>query len=393
MKNTTVLISGAGVAGITLAYWLRQYGFTPTVVERAPAIRDGGYKIDIRGAALSVVERMGLLDEIRARVTGVRAGSIVDGSGRRVASMDGDTFGGRVHGDAEILRGDLHRLLFDATQGVEYLWGDSIADLTQTDDSVEITFASGTKRTFDLVVGADGLHSVTRAKVFGDGFVRDLGYRVSIFGVPNHLGLDHEEVTYVSPRRTTLLYSTGHEAKAMFLFADDGPVPADGRKYLAEKYQGEGWEVPTLLQHMGDDFYLDSLSQVHMDRWSHGRVALVGDAAYCASVASGQGTSLALVGAYVLAGELAAANGHAAGFANYESAMREFVDANQKLGPANIKRMVLASRTQVRLSMMFLSLLSKLPGKDQMMAKAVAPIHRAANVITLKDYPVRCFAA
>ena len=392
MKNTTVLISGAGVAGIALAYWLRRHGHTPTVVERAADIRDGGYKIDIRGAALAVVERMGLLDEIRARVTDVRVGSVVDRTGRRVASMDGDTFGGREHGDAELLRGDLHRLLFQATEGVEYLWRDSIADLTDTGGGVDVTFASGERRTFDLVVGADGLHSATRASVFGPerDHVRDLGYRVSIFSVPNHLDLDREELTYVSPGRTVLMYATAQEvgAKAMFLFADDTPLTGDGRAVVADRYRDEGWEVGTLLSHVttAPDFYLDSLSQVHMDRWARGRVALVGDAAYCASTASGQGTSLALVGAYVLAGELAAAADHDAGFAAYEAAMREFVEVNQKLGPANIKRMVLASSLQVRLSMLFLSLLSKLPGKDRMIAKAVAPIHRAANAIELKDY-------
>jgi len=395
MKNTTVLISGAGVAGTALAYWLRRHGFTPTVVERAHGIREGGYKIDIRGAALAVVERMGLLDEIRAMVTDVRAGSVVNADGRRVASMDGDTFGGREHGDAEILRGDLHRLLFDATEGVEYLWGDSIADLAQTTGGVDVTFASGGTRTFDLVVGADGLHSVTRALAFGEEsrFVRDLGYRVSIFSVPNHLDLDREELTYVSPHRTVLMYSTARDAgaKAMFLFADDKPVPVNGagRAHLRDAYSNEGWEVPRLLAgvEQAPDFYLDSLSQVHMDTWSTGRVALVGDAAYCASTASGQGTSLALVGAYVLAGELARAGGdHAAGFAAYETALREFVEQNQKLGPANIKRMVLASKAQVRMSMAFLNLLSKLPGKDRLMAKAVAPIHRAANAIELADY-------
>jgi 2-polyprenyl-6-methoxyphenol hydroxylase-like FAD-dependent oxidoreductase len=393
MKNSTVLVSGAGIAGLTLAHWLRRHGFVPTVVERARGIRDGGYKIDIRGAALAVVERMGLLDEVRARVTDVRAGSVVDRTGRRVAGMNGDTFGGREHGDAEILRGDLQRLLFDATQDVEYLWGDSIAGLDQRDDGVRVTFAGGTTRTFDLVIGADGLHSATRAAVFGDerDHVRDLGYRVSIFSVPNHLDLDREELTYVSPRRTVLVYATAQEAgaKAMFLFADDAPVPADPRRHLADLYAGEGWEVPTLLANVGTapDFYLDSLSQVHLDRWSSGRVALVGDAAYCASAASGQGTSLALVGAYVLAGELAAAAGdHAEGFGNYEAALRGFVEANQKLGPANIKRMVLAGKAQVRLSMLLLSLLSKLPGRDKLMAKALAPLHRAANAITLAHY-------
>ncbi|HYQ62653.1 FAD-dependent monooxygenase [Actinophytocola sp.] len=395
MKRTTVLISGAGVAGITLAYWLRRNGFTPTVVERARSVRDGGHKIDIRGAALPVVERMGLLDQIRERATGVRVASFVDHEGRRLASMDGDAFGGRGHDDAEILRGDLLRLLFEATEGVEYLWGEEIADLHQTADHVEVTFARGVRRRFDLVIGADGVHSVTREKVFGPGHVRDLGHRVAVAAVPNHLDLDREEVTYASPGRTVIVYSTAHDtgAKAMFLLADDQPVPADAHRYLADRFADAGWEVPTLLANAGDDVYLDAVCQVHLDRWSSHRVALVGDAAYCASVASGQGTSLALVGAYVLAGELAAARDHAAGFAAYEAELREFVAINQKMGPANIKRMVLRGRAGVWLSMKMLSLLWKLPIRDKMIEKVTGPIDRAANAITLKHYPVRCFAA
>lgn len=395
MKNNTILISGAGVAGITLAYWLRRNGFTPTVVERAPAIRDGGYKIDVRGAALPVVERMGLLDRIRERATGVRQGSFVDQRGRVVASMDGDAFGGREHDDAEILRGDLLTLLFEATEDVEYLWSEEIANLHQTADNVQVTFASGVRRTFDLVIGADGVHSVTRRLVFGSGHVRDLGHRVAVAAVPNHLNLDREELTYASPGRTVIVYSTAQDAgaKAMFLVADDQPVPADARQYLADRFAGEGWEVPALLSHVGDDVYLDSVCQVHLDRWSHHRVALVGDAAYCASVASGQGTSLALVGAYVLAGELAAARDHAEGFAAYEAELREFVEINQKMGPTNIKRMVLRGRAQVWFAMKVMALLWKLPTKDKMIAKVTEPINRAANAISLKDYPVRCSAA
>ncbi|MGH3240280.1 MAG: FAD-dependent monooxygenase [Spirillospora sp.] len=398
-ENPNVLISGAGIAGVALAYWLRQRGFTPTVVERAPSIREGGYKIDVRGAALTVVERMGLLDEIRAMRTGVRSGTVVNAAGKRVASMDGDTFGGRTHGDAEILRGDLHRLLYERTKNdVEYLFGDSISELKETSDGVEAVLSSGQARTFDLVVGADGLHSVTRSLVFGpeEEFVRHLGYRISIFSVPNHVGLDREEVTYVGPGRTTLMYSTAGDdaAKAMFLFSaekvDDLARDTETQKSdLASAYAGEGWEVPRLLEGMSHatDFYCDSISQVRMESWSKGRVVLLGDAAYCASPASGQGTSLALVGAYVLAGELAAADGnHHTGFDNYEREMRPFAETNQKLGPSNIKRMVMRTNGQVRVSMAMLGLLSRMPGKDRIMAKAVAPIHKAANAITLKPY-------
>lgn len=399
MKNLNVLISGASIAGTTLAYWLHRHGFTPTVVERAPEVREGGYKIDIRGAALEVVAGMGILDEIRRERTDVQGGSVVNAAGKRVASMDGDTFGGRIHEDAEILRGDLSRLLYDLTRDkVDYLFNDSIASLADGPDGVDVVFESGKRARYDLVVGADGLHSNTRGLAFGDErqFVRDMGYYVSIFSVPNHLNLDRWELTYVGAGRTALTYSTAKDtgAKAMFLFASE-PIAYDHRdrgqqqRILAGAYAAEGWEVPRLLEGMADapDFYFDSLSQVHMDHWSTGRVAVVGDAAYCASPASGQGTSLALVGAYVLAGELAAAAGdHEAGFAAYEREMRPFVAANQKLGPANIKRMVMRTKGQIRIAMTMLSLMKYMPGKDRMMTKVVEPIHKAATAISLKSY-------
>ncbi|KQV13814.1 FAD-dependent monooxygenase [Kitasatospora sp. Root107] len=400
MPSARVLISGAGIAGTTVAYWLHRHGFEPTVVERAAEIRNGGYKVDIRGAALDVVTRMGLRETIGAHRTDVRTGSIVDAAGKRVAAMDGDTFGGRQAQDAELLRGDLNRILHESTKGeVEYLFDDSIAALDESADHVTVTFASGLVREYDLVIGADGLHSVTRALAFDrdeSRFIHDLGYYIAIFGVPNHLGLDREELTYVGPGRTALTYSTAQEtgAKAMFLFASE-PLEYDRRdrarqqELLAAAYAGEGWEVPRLLESMGSapDFYFDSLSQVRMDRWSTGRVVLLGDAAYCASPASGQGTSLALTGGYVLAGELAAAGGDfAAGLAGYERELRPFVAVNQKLGPANVKRMVLRSAGQVRMSMAMLRLLNRLPGKNRLMAKAVEPIHKAATAIVLKDY-------
>jgi len=399
MTNSSVLISGAGIGGTALAYWLHRHGARVTVVERAAALRDGGYKVDIRGAALDVVARMGLLDDIRARRTDVRAGSVVNAAGRRVASMDGDTFGGRVHGDAEILRGDLNRLMYErVAASIEFRFGDGIAALTQGPDGVAVTFESGATETFDLVVGADGVRSRTRALAFGpdaDAAVRDLGYYVSIFSVPNHLGLDREELTYVGPGRTALVYSTARQAdaKAMFLFAAppltyDARDQAAQRRLLTEAYAGEGWEVPRLLAALDSapDFYFDSLSQVHLDRWSTGRVALVGDAAYCASPASGQGTSLALVGAYVLAGELASAATPERAFAGYEERMRPFVARNQALGPANVKRMVMRTRGQVRMSMALLGLLHRMPGKERMMAKVIEPIHKAATAITLPEY-------
>ncbi|MBZ2196966.1 FAD-dependent monooxygenase [Occultella gossypii] len=301
--------------------------------------------------------------------------------------MDGDTFGGRDHRDAELRRGDLSQLLRGAAAEVECRWRDSVVALTRSGDGVDVEFARGDAKRFDYVIGADGVRSATRTLAFdAPDAVHDLGYRVAVVDIPNDLGLDREEVTYVAPGRTALVYSTAQStgATAMFLFADDRPIPADPKALLQEIYTDQGWELPRLLGHVAraEEVYLDALAQVHLDRWSVGRVGLVGDAAYCASTASGQGTGLALVGAYVLAGELATGGG----LAGYESAMREFARRNQALAPPNLGRMVLGSARQVRTALTTLSLLGRLPGRDRLAALAIRPIHRAANAIELSDY-------
>ncbi|MEW9532596.1 FAD-dependent monooxygenase [Microbispora sp. NPDC049125] len=396
---TNILISGGSVAGPTLAYWLRRHGFTPTVVERAPSLRDGGYKIDIRGAALGVVERMGLADEVRRHGTDMRIARFVDADGRQKATMSAQLFGGREGDDVEIMRGDLAGILYAATKDdVEYIFDDSITALEETPGGVRVTFENAPPRTFDLVVGADGLHSNVRALAFGEEtpFIHHLGHYISIFTVPNHLGLDRTEVMHPAPGRSVGMYSTrsAADAKALFLFSSpplayDRRDVAQQKKLLSEIFAGQGWEVPRLLDAMADapDFYLDSISQVRMDRWSSGRVVLVGDAAYGPSPASGQGTSLALVGAYVLAGSLAAAAGdHRAAFAAYESDMRHFAEENQKLAESNLKGMVLKSAGQIRFQMFMLRLMPHLPGKNAMIKRVTEPIRKAATAITLKDY-------
>ena len=394
--NRSVLVSGGGVAGLALAHRLAARGDAVTVVEQAPAPRAGGYKVDVRGAALQVLDRMGLLEEARTLRTEVRAGTVVDARGRRAASMDGDTFGGRVHDDVELLRGDLHRLLREGAADAEHVHGDSIESLVDTGDGVEVAFASGRAGRYDVVVGADGLRSRTRNLVLGpdEEHVVDLGYYVAVAAVPNRLGLDREEVTYVGPGHTALVYATAREegARAMFLWSS-APLGhrdlgrAQRERLLADAYAGEGWEVPGLLADVpaSPDLLFDSLSQVRAERWSAGRTVLLGDAAYCASAASGQGTSLALVGAYVLAAALDAHDDPAAAFADNERRMRPFVAANQALGPANIKRMVVGTRGQVRASLAMLRVMDRLPGKERMMAAMTAPIHRAANADELPD--------
>ncbi|MFE1770865.1 FAD-dependent monooxygenase [Streptomyces sp. NPDC059008] len=350
-KDMSVLISGASIGGPTLAYWLNRYGFHVTVVERAPGLRPGGQAIDVRGPALEVAERMGVLDEIRRQSTALRGMSVVDDDGNELSRTTEHTAsGGRIDSpDVEILRDDLARILFAAGgDEIEYLFDDSIATLEQDDNEVRVVFRSGTARTFDLVVGADGVHSHTRGLVFGaeENHLRHLGSYLGVWSAPNHLGLDRWEVLYrmrdgdqwgamvMSVRDNT-------EARVFIGIESDQPparfLPRDvmeQKRLVAREYADAGWEMPQLLKEMWDapDFHLDSVAQIHMDSWSRGRVALLGDAGYCASPSSGQGTTMAMAAAYVLAGELRdAAGDHHAAFAAYERELRDFVAANQEI--------------------------------------------------------------
>jgi 2-polyprenyl-6-methoxyphenol hydroxylase-like FAD-dependent oxidoreductase len=397
MMNRDILISGASIAGLALAYWLRQYGFNPTVVEQAPAPREGGYAVDLRGAAREAAERMGIMADVRRAHVGTYGLSYVNGANKPVASMSSDLLGdsGGAIAEIEILRGDLIRILYAvAGDDVEYIFEDSISSISQGEEGVGVTFQRGEPRHFDLMVGADGLHSNVRALAFGDEleFVRDLGAHVSIFTTPNHLDLDGWELMYSTPGRTAAMYPARHntEAKAMFFFASE-PFPYDRhdiggqKKILAEAFAGGGWEVPRLLEAMWGayDFYFDTVSQVHMDRWSSGRAVLVGDAAYCPSPMAGVGTSLALVGAYVLAGELKAAGGdHRRAFVRYEEEMREYVEQGQKLAKGNATGLIPRSRLQIRIRNQVIRMLPYLPWRGLI----AGGVQKAANAIMLKDY-------
>ncbi|WBB75076.1 FAD-dependent monooxygenase [Micromonospora sp. WMMD1128] len=404
---TDVLISGGGVAGSALAWWLRRHGLRPTVVERAPAPRDGGYKVDVRGAALTVLDRMGLTGQVRAHDTGMRLARFLDGRGRQLATMDAALFGGRSDDDVEIMRGDLTRILRAAAGDVEHRFDDSVTALRADADGVDVTFARGPRRRFDLVIGADGLHSTVRRLAFGPAsrHLRPLGHHIAICTVPAGFGEERVELLHPAPGRSVGVYRTAGapDARALFLFRSPGDAGDHGdagdrgdvaaqRALLGRAFAGAGWRVPELLAALPDapDLYLDEMSQVRMVSWSAGRVGLVGDAAYAASPASGQGTSLGLVGAYVLAAALAEAGGNpAAGFAAYERRMRPFVAANQALAERNLKGMVLGSAGQIRFQTLMLRLLPRLPGRERMISRVAEPIRRAATAITLPDLPTR----
>ncbi|MFF7656057.1 FAD-dependent monooxygenase [Streptomyces sp. NPDC007983] len=359
MRNMRVLISGASIGGPALAYWLDRYGCQVTVVERAARLRPGGQAIDVRGSALEVCERMGVLAEIHAHSTGLRGMSTVDDNGKELFSTTERTVsGGQLdRPDVEILRDDLATILVGAgRKNIEYLFDDSIAALTQGPDEVAVTFRSGVSRTFDLVVAADGVHSSTRGLVFGpeENFLRPLGSYLAVWTVPNYLGLDRWQVVYPMKGGAwggmVMSVRDNTEARVYVGFDSDEPparvlgdrTPSEHKRLVAERYAGARWEMPRLLEYMwgAPDFHFDAVAQIHMDTWSRGRVALLGDAGYCGSPASGQGTSMALIGAYVLAGELKAAGGdHTTAFAAYERELRDFVTANQELALVNQERM------------------------------------------------------
>jgi 2-polyprenyl-6-methoxyphenol hydroxylase-like FAD-dependent oxidoreductase len=399
MENRDILISGAGLAGPALAYWLHRYGFRPTVVERAPALRDGGYKVDVRGAATEVLRRMELLNTVRAATTDMRHVTYMSDRGRPIVTLDADTLMGRRGDDLEIMRTGLTAILHDATRhDVQYVFGDEITSMTSDTDGVDVHLASGRTRRFGLVVGADGLHSATRRLAFGGDPLVHLGAYIAICTVPNHLGIDSAEMMYTAPGRLVFVYSTGvaDDAKVGLAFAtppidyDRSDVDAQ-KRLLAEAFAGCGWEVPRLLDGLrdADDLYLDSMSQVHMAHWTTGRTALIGDAAHCPSPASGQGTSLALVGAYVLAGELAAAAGdHRVAYPRYEALMRPYVEANLAWGRKMAGDMAPATRWQVGLRNYAMRTLRFNPLRGRIIERMLRPLHEAANAIDLPAYPV-----
>ncbi|MFE5891146.1 FAD-dependent monooxygenase [Streptomyces sp. NPDC056462] len=339
-----VLISGASIAGPALAFWLNRYGFAVTVVEKAGALRGGGYPIDVRGTALEVVRRMGILPRLRDAHIDLRRLTFLDRDGSEVASVSPHSVTGGVAGrDLEVRRGDLTDALHAAVRDdVEFLFNDSIDTLDQSGHGVDVTFRGGGRRTFDMVFGADGLHSRTREFLFGpeEQFHRYLGYCFAGFTMRNTFGLSHEAVLWNTPGRAAVLYAVGDNdgVHAFLNFAQPEPPfeafrnPEAQRDLVASVFADAGWEVPGMLaaMHAADDLFFDGVSQIRLPRWSSGRVALVGDAAYAPSFLTGQGSSLALVGAYMLAGSLAARH-HAAGFAAYEHQTREFVTANQDL--------------------------------------------------------------
>ena len=357
-----ILISGAGIAGPALAYWLGTSGHDVTVVERADAVRPGGQAVDLRGAGRTVIERMGVLDRVRSVALDQRGVAWVDARGRITASMPVDAFDGEgIISEIEVLRDDLADVLHDATRArVEYVFGDTVTDLRQDDDGIDVTFEHAPPRRFGLVIGADGLYSPIRRLAFGaDAGLHPLGCAMAWFSAPptdlDGWYLMHNapggRVASLRPGRTPAASKAG-----LGLRVDAGtalPRDVDGqRALLSRAFAGVGWKAPMLVDAMATagDFAFTAVAQVRLPRWSRGRVALVGDAAACPTPLTGLGTSVALVQAYVLAGELARARGdHRAAFESYEALARPYVTTAQQLPPGGVNGYAPRSAVAIRL--------------------------------------------
>ena len=346
--NERILISGASIAGLTTAHWLARHGFHPTIVERAPGLRPGGNGVDLRDQAVDIAEHMGIMPQVRAAATDVQGTKFVDANDRSVARIDMTGVS-----EAEIMRGDLVALLHQATgPGVEYIFGDSIRRLEQDGDGVTVTFDHADTRRFDLVIGADGLHSTVRRLAFGPDseYIQHKDHYYAFANADAALGENRWVTMYNLPGKMAGIWRSGNhaQAKAYFIFrspalAYDHRDVGQHKRLVRDAFASEtSWRIKELLAaaQADPDFYFDALSQVHMDSWFAGRVALVGDAAWCASPASGAGAELALVGAYRLAGELAAAGGnHQIAFPRYQDSHRGLVREKQKIG-TNVRLMV-----------------------------------------------------
>ncbi|TCO54129.1 FAD-dependent monooxygenase [Actinocrispum wychmicini] len=334
----TVLISGAGIAGPSLAFWLGRGGYDVTVVERSSGLRASGAAVDFRGDQMALLRRMDVLADIQARQTGMGDQLVVDATGRRLATFPAALFSGEV----EIDRGDLALILHERTKHhVDYVFGDHITAIAEHADGVDVTFANGPARTFDLVVGADGLNSAVRRLTVGpdDPFRHDLGFYAVGFTTANTFGLDHSGLTYNEPNRYISISSARNTSRASVSMVFTAPAldydrqdTEQQKRVVAQHFAGVGWKTPEVLAALraATDLYVTPLSQIRLDRWSTGRVTLLGDAAWCAGP-GGNGTGHAMLGAYTLAGELAAANGdHGPAFARYEQIMRPTVEKSQK---------------------------------------------------------------
>ena len=379
MNNKNILVSGAGIAGTTLAWWLKKFGFNPTLIEIAPALREGGYAIDFMGAGYDVAEKMGIIPALKEVDINFSKLVFVDSNNKEKGSMNYQKIKDFLNGRAfTLLRSDLAKMIYQSLdKDVEIIFGDTITNIAQNENEVSVTFQSGTTRNFDLLVGAAGLHSKVRSLVFVNEtqFEKYFGYYTSSYTIDDLSLGNHTFSMYNVPYKQVAVYSnSGNKTTTFFIFTSPEKLSypyhdiGKQKQILKTEFENSGWMCPQLLSGIDSttDFYFDSISQIKMDSWYKGRITLVGDAGYCPSLLSGKGSTLAMVGAYILAGELKQANGdYKAAFKQYEVIFKPFMDKKQKAAQFFAKSFVPKSNfgiwlRNVTFKLMSSSLFSKL---------------------------------
>lgn len=339
-----ILVIGAGVAGLAVCYWLKRFGFSPTLVERNDILRKGGHAVDIYGIAVDVAKKMDIYKKICEMRTELEHAYYVDAKGNILLQEEEEEVGYKRGDEVEIVRGNLLDILMRAITDIPCYFNQNVIRIEQHDEHVEVTFKDNKTENYDFIIGADGLHSATRRMVFAkeEYNLLDLGSYFGVFSTPNHLKLNRSEIMFELDQKlvSITVYQNTSKALASFMFRPKHRLnnirdENEQKNILRNTFLDLGWETNKLLEFMenSNDFYFDTVMQVKMKSWTKGRIALVGDSGYCATPLSGQGTSVALVGAYILAGELKAASGnHMVAFERYNALLRPFVEANQDLG-------------------------------------------------------------
>jgi len=395
-----VLISGASISGPVLAYWLTRRGFDVTVVERAPALRKtGGHAVDLFRPAMEISEKMGVLPRIEELATGTDRLTMYREGVPQPTHVDYHKLTGSMSDrHVEIMRDDLSEAYYDAGRDdVEYIFGDSITAISA---DAEVTFEHAAPRRFDVVIGADGLHSNVRRLVFGEdaGRTSFLGGYLAVQSVPKSFAPVGEMVVRVSPGRLAGIYTAQplDDARVLFMFKSKEELQYHYRdvprqkELLRNTFAGRDATVDSWLDELDHTptFYFDSITQLQLDTWSSGRVTLVGDAGYCPGPAVGGSTSIAVLGAYILAGELAQAKGdYARAFAAYEAEMDDPVRRSRAMARGIAKGLIPNSRAGVWALIHAAQLISVLPaGLTKTVARMNSKTVRLYDTMRYKEY-------
>jgi 2-polyprenyl-6-methoxyphenol hydroxylase-like FAD-dependent oxidoreductase len=343
MNNKNIFISGAGISGLTLAYWLQHWGFSPTVIEKRPNLDQRGYMIDFYSSGFDVAEKMNLLDALQTKSSQypITKLTFVDRHGKPRATLDVEQFRNLLHHRYfPLMRGDLETAIYESVKDrVPVRFGMSIDRLENLPDGVAVELSDGSRETYDLVIGADGIHSNVRGLVWGDEsqFIRFLGFYVACSVIKDFLSTSTTFLGHLEPKVQATVYSIGAKRLATFFAFRSEKLNIHGREAQMQALEkvlgGLDWLIPQLLEGTkhADDFFFDAAAQIEMEQWHNGRVALVGDACQCLTLLAGQGASMGMAGAYLLASELNKADGdYKTAFPTYHQTLKPEIDRRQK---------------------------------------------------------------